>query len=302
MNHTEPTLHDVEGVPEELQLGQYIPLHYHYNMLLDADRITAFQAAIRQLVRPGMHVVELGAGTGVLSSFAARQGAEVTCVERNPSLARTAHGLLQANGLADKTRVVLADAMQFVPERPVDVVICEMLHVAMLREKQLQVIDAFKRNYRRAFGHTCQLPVFIPEASILMWQPVQQSFDFAGYWAPIPMFQAPRLSDPRTLEVGPLDPYASLAYEADFPLQFACDQTVPATHDAVVNAIRFITQNVLAIDVTRQNATTWANQCLILPLPTQQSVRAGNQLQIRFAYAAGGHLDELGDSLRLDVS
>ena len=289
------------GVPDELQLGQFIPLHYHYNMLLDADRVGAFQAAIEQIVKPGMHVLELGAGTGVLSSFALRRGAQVTCVERNPVLASKTEELLAANGLSAQATVVTADACDFIPQRPVDVVICEMLHVAMLREKQLQVIDAFKRNYRAAFGSSVKLSSFIPEASILMWQPIRQSFDFAGYWAPVPMFQVPRQEDPRTCEIGPLDPYASISYESEFPLRFECDQLIEAAIDGEINAVRFITQNVLAIDMTKQTATTWPNQCLILPLDEPIDVTAGQRLRLRFAYQAGASLEDLAAALRFDV-
>ena len=288
-------------VPEEHQLGQYIPLHYHYNMLQDADRVGAFQAAIAQVVQPGMHVVELGAGTGLLSSFAARRGASVTCVERNPQLVATAKTLLQANGLAQLTSVVQADAGLFVPERPVDVVICEMLHVALLREKQLQIIDAFKRNYRRKFGNLVALPTFMPEASILMWQPVHQSFDFAGYWAPVPMFQPPVLVNERTTELGPLDPYASIAYESEFPLNFRCQQFLQASAEGLANAIRFVTQNVMAIDVPNQTAITWPNQCLVLPLTESLNVRCGQLLHISFDYTAGDKIESLAETVRLRV-
>lgn len=292
---------NVVDVPDDHQLGQYIPLHYHFNMLLDSDRVGAFQAAIDQYVTAGMHVVELGAGTGILSSFAARKGATVTCVERNPVLALKAEALLLQNGLAASTTVLNEDASCFVPDRPVDVVICEMLHVGLLREKQLQVIEAFKRNYRNAFGDQVKLPVFIPEASILMWQPIFQSFDFAGYWAPIPMFQAPRLSDARTTEMGPLDPYVSIDYADEFPKQFRCQQAVAAACDGEVNAVRFVTQNVLAINVSAQTAVTWPNQCLVLPWHEPLAVGHGQSIQISLDYASGDSIESLAESLKLTV-
>ena len=150
-----------EHIPQEQVLGQYIPLLYHYNMLQDADRVGAFLEAIELLVAPGMHVVELGGGTGILSAFAARQGATVSCVERNPELAVVARKLIRENGLEDRVSVIQADASCYVPSSRVDVVVCEMLHVGLLREHQAQVITAFKNNYVRAFG--LRLPVFIPE-------------------------------------------------------------------------------------------------------------------------------------------
>ncbi|WP_164103010.1 methyltransferase domain-containing protein [Candidatus Laterigemmans baculatus] len=286
------------GLPEEYLLGQYIPLHYHYNMLLDATRVGAFQEAIRFAVKPGMHVVELGGGTGILSSFAARQGARVSCVERNPQLVRKARQLIDANGLADRVEVIESDAFAYLPSEPVDVVICEMLHVAMLREKQLAVIDSFKRRYQRAFGES--LPRFLPEASILMAQPVDHSFDFAGYWAPIPVFQTPAPEIEGTRPLAPLAPYANISYDSPLPDSFEWSESMVVAESGTVTAIRFVTQNAIAIDLDQQRAISWPNQCLVLPVEEPISVEAGQVLRIGFRYQAGASIDELAESLTLE--
>lgn len=289
-------------VPEEHLLGQFIPLHYHYNMLQDQDRVGAFREAIRLAVKPGMHVVELGGGTGILSSFAARQGARVSCVERNPQLVRTARRLLRQNGLEDRVEVIEQDAFAYLPSEPVDVVICEMLHVAMVREKQLPVIESFKRRYLRAFGETKPLPRFLPEASILMVQPVEHSFDFAGYWAPVPVFQPPRLHIAETRELSPLKCYADVAYEQPFPTHFDCAPRFSIEQSGSVTAVRFVTQNVVAVDVDQQRAVTWPNQCLVLPLESPQQVETGQELQIRFCYSAGDSIEDLAGPLAVGDS
>ncbi len=280
-------------------LGQYIPLLYHYNMLQDEHRVGAFREAIELLVKPGMHVVELGGGTGILSSFAARQGATVTCVERNPVLVRSARQFIGSNGLDQQIEVVQHDATTFVPDRPVDVVICEMLHVALLREKQAQVIDAFKRNYVAKFGS--QLPVFIPELSMLMVQPVQQSFDFDGFIAPVPMFQAPVAHQPRTCEIAGLSTYSNIAYNDSIPFHFDVLQGFIAKQSGTINAVRFVTQNILAVNMPQQRAVTWPNQCLVLPLSQPQHVEANSNVEISFTYSAGQSVESLNDSIRLRV-
>ena len=43
----------------DAQLGQYIPLHYHYQMLLDEARMRGFAQAIAYNVLEGARVLEL---------------------------------------------------------------------------------------------------------------------------------------------------------------------------------------------------------------------------------------------------
>jgi len=285
---------------DEQVLGQYIPLLYHYNMLQDEDRVGAFRAAIELVVKPGMHVVELGGGTGILSSFAARQGARVSCVERNPELVSCAQQFVQTNGLAEQIDVIEADAAHYVPDHPVDVVVCEMLHVGLLREKQAQVITAFKRNYRRTYG--TKLPVFVPETSILMAQPVQHSFDFAGYHAPVPMFQAPLLEQSRTIELALLSTYANIAYDESIPTTFDVHQSLVASGSGTVNAIRLITQNVLAIDMDAEKAITWPNQCLVIPIESPFETHQGENVEMKFAYQVGDSVERLTKTIRLTAN
>ncbi len=282
---------------DEHLLGQYIPLLYHYNMLQDEDRVQAFRDAIQVVVKPGMHVVELGGGTGILSSFAARCGARVSCVERNPELVATARRFVLENKLTASIEVIGADASRFIPDSKVDVVVCEMLHVGLLREKQAQVIAAFKRNYFQEHGGV--LPVFIPEVSMLMVQPIQQSFDFAGYTAPVPMFQAPLLEQPRTRELAKLSAYATIAYDESFDSYFDIDLRFKTIADGLCNAVRFVTQNVLTIDMSRERAITWPNQCLVLPTGSSIAVDAGDDLRLRFTYSAGDLIESLSDSIGL---
>src|SRR5487761_1017102 len=94
------------GADEREVLGQFIPLHYHYNMLTDEARMAGFKEALEKVVPPGGKVLELGGGTGVLSFFAAQNAAKVWCVERNPELVRAARRILALNAGGDRIEVV----------------------------------------------------------------------------------------------------------------------------------------------------------------------------------------------------
>lgn len=278
------------------ELGQFIPLHYHFNMLDDVARTGAFEEAVACVVAPGARVVELGGGTGVVSFFAARRAARVWCVERNPQLAREARRLLALNGRADVVQVVEADAFEYVPPERVDVVVCEMLHVTMLVEKQLPVIAAFKANYLAAFGPP--LPRFVPEALLQAVQPVQQSFDYHGYIAPTMHFQAPATAQPRTTELGPPVVYQSLEYADAIGERIAWTGVLAVTAPGTLNALRFVTKNLLAILQTEQRSVDWLMNHLVVPLAEPIEVGAGDRVEVAFAYDFGGPLDSLRPAAR----
>jgi protein arginine N-methyltransferase 1 len=272
-------------------------------MLQDTDRVSAFLEAIVSSVREGFRVVELGGGTGILSYFAARQGAEVVCVERNPDLVRAARRFLE-NNLSrvefERVSVIHADAFNYTPDQPVDVVICEMLHTAMLREKQLEMIHSFKQRYIAAVGEP--LPEFIPAASRLFVQPVEQSFDFFDYHAPVPMFQPAATSNDRTKPLAEPVLYSMIGYDGPIPLSFSWDSDVKIDHSGRFNALRFLTQNFLAFDVAQQRAIPWSNQFLVLPVEHALDVAPGQHLRVQFQYEAGQSLETLQQSIRCAVA
>ncbi len=285
---------EAEKIPEELLLGQFIPLHYHFNMLQDRARMDPFREAIDCVVPPGGTILELGGGTGVLSYFAAQTAARVWCVERNPALVRAARGFLSQNQHGDRVQVIQADAMTYLPPEPVDVVICEMLHVAMIREKQLEVLRSFKERYTAKFGP--QLPQFIPDASLLAVQLMNQDFEFGGYRAPVPMFSPPG-SHPESCYLSDAQIYSTIYYQGDIPTDFELNQSVPILKSGTLTALCFLTKNFLAFQLAAGQAVQWMMHQLILPLAEPLEVRAGETVQIHFAYAAGCRLEDLQQAL-----
>lgn len=287
---------DTQNVPQEhLELGQFIPYVYHYHMLTDQARMDAFRDALAIAVPPGSRVLELGGGTAVLSFFAAQRAAKVWCVEKSPEMAQEARRILSLNPGGKRVEIIEADAFDYLPPEPVDVVICEMLHVGMLREKQIPVIESFKRRYLEKFGKP--LPRFVPEAFIQAVQPVQQSFDFDGYYAPTPFFQDPAAEQPRTVELAAPAIYQLACYGESLPADCSWQGEITLEQSGRLNALRFITKNVIAIDEAAQRTVDWFSQYLIVPLAEPLEVAADQQVAVSFAYRPGDRIAALKPSV-----
>lgn len=72
-------------------------------MLSDAPRTEAFRRALEQVCAGGGVVLDVGCGSGVLSMFAAKAGADhVIAVEANRASAKIARALAEANGVGGK--------------------------------------------------------------------------------------------------------------------------------------------------------------------------------------------------------
>jgi len=105
----------------------YAEFEVHRTMIRDRVRTEAFRAAIDAVVRPGDTVLDVGAGSGVLSVFAARAGAARVYAVEQTSIAVLAQELAAANRVDDIVRVIQGDVMDIEPPERVDVVVSEWL-------------------------------------------------------------------------------------------------------------------------------------------------------------------------------
>lgn len=108
-------------------MSTYGELHVHRWMLGDSVRNEAYRRAIDHVVKPGQVVLDMGAGTGILSIFAAAAGArKVYAVERT-GVAAVARLMAERNGFADRIEVIEADLEEVDLPEKVDVLVSEWM-------------------------------------------------------------------------------------------------------------------------------------------------------------------------------
>jgi protein arginine N-methyltransferase 1 len=130
----------------------YAEFEVHRTMIRDRVRTDAFRRAIDSVVRPGDIVLDVGAGSGILSVFAARAGAaRVYAVERTP-IAVLAHELAGANGVAEIVQVIHGDVTDIELPEQVDVIVSEWLGGFGIDEGMLAPVIAARDRWLKPRG------------------------------------------------------------------------------------------------------------------------------------------------------
>ncbi len=147
-------------------------------MLRDDTRNEAFRKALFARVRPNHVVLDVGAGSGILSMFAAQAGAaRVYAVERT-SIAHLARRLIRANGFADRIQVIEAEMDKVVLPEVVDVIVSEWLGTIGVDENMLSHVLVARDRWLKPGG------LMLPERVTAMIAPalVESMEDEMNFW------------------------------------------------------------------------------------------------------------------------
>jgi protein arginine N-methyltransferase 1 len=272
--------------------GHFIGLNHHRLMLADSLRMETFEAAIRARVRPGMRVLDLGTGTGILAMWAAQAGAEVIAVEPH-AVIEVARQVAADNGLADRIRFVRADSRELTlpDDEKVDLVISECMGNFFVTDEMQPVLRDLPRLMRPgAETLPRRISLHLAAATLPLWR------ELAFWEEPVGGFDytAARAFAEQAAYVVHCEPdfiSTDAVQVADFALveapdAFSLAATLTATRAVTLHGLIGWFDADLAPGVTLStapgNRTHWGQ--MLFPLPPTP-VAAGGRLEVRLTLA-----------------
>ena len=147
---------------------------YYASLLGYSNRIDAFRRAIRNIVRPGDRVLDVGTGLGTFAFFAAQAGADaVVAVDSNP-VVHLAQTLALANQLADRMQFVRGSLPKVQLEGQFDLIIFEDFPTPFLDHSTFALLQNLQEKHLASGGR------MLPRSARLSFAPVQSQVTYDG--------------------------------------------------------------------------------------------------------------------------
>lgn len=151
------------SIDEKRALRVQVP-RWHFPMINDEQRNHDYAKALRQAITPDTHVIDIGAGTGLLSMIAAHNhAAHVVACEAVPVIAAAATEIVTYNRLAGRIQIIPKSSLDLVIgtdlPRKADLIVTEIFDCGLLGEEALPTIRHARQHLLRKGGH------MIPQAA-----------------------------------------------------------------------------------------------------------------------------------------
>ncbi len=272
-------------------------LPFHHWLLADAVRTGAYQKAISQIVRKNDVVLDIGAGSGILSFFACRAGArKVFAVEMSPALA-LARELCASNGFDNIVEFRQGRSQDIQLPEPVDVIVSDTGCSFGLQGGLLGILlDAKKRFLKPGGGIIPRSLEFIvapvefkDSRSLSIWDKDRYGLDLS----PLRRFAA---NTDYHLKLGPEDmlaPPASLTRihfdQVDNPY-VAADTNTTITREGMLHGLGAWIRTELAPGIWFTNsplelAVEWTQS--FFPVERPVAVNPGDRVRVRIQSSNG---------------
>ena len=129
----------------------YRDISVHKMMLTDVVRTEAYERAIKAIVTPGSKVMDFGCGTGVLSIFASRSGADMVYAVDRSAFISQAKAIAKTNGI-DNIRFYHDDHETLALPEKVDIIVSEWMGHFIFYEAMLEPLIMLRKRFLKEGG------------------------------------------------------------------------------------------------------------------------------------------------------
>jgi SAM-dependent methyltransferase len=165
---------NIDSIPFFLD---YERLSHHKSMMSDRVRIEDYRKAIEEVVTPGDVVVDLGAGTGILSFIAAKAGAKVVYAIERTDMVHMAKKIAEDNLIHNIVFIQQDSGAVELPEK-CDVLLSECLGYMVIQENMITDFFEFRDRWLKDGGSV------IPLDAELFFAPIEseRAYESVSFW------------------------------------------------------------------------------------------------------------------------
>lgn len=243
---------------------------YHFDLLMDFERIAAFHEAIEEYNGDTALAYDLGCGSGILSYFLASHFDEVIAVEMD----RQAGGCAKENLSGfDNVEVIISDVFDYDFSKKADLIVCEMMDTALIDEEQVPVLNHAKEFLK-------QSGTIIPKGIINSCELVDMEREYV-HWDENVNYEV--LSHPVI--------YSGFDFLDDINPEFEADISLEAIKDGTANGLKITTFTKLNDNIIC-GPTPMLNPPLLIPLESRP-VKRNDFINVKVKYIMGKGIETI---------
>ena len=249
---------------------------YYDDLIKDEKRVSVFKKAILEKTKGITY--DLGTGSGILASFAAKKAYKVYALDINPLVIKryTKKFLEKMSNI----EIIEADATKFNFTHKADVVICEMLDTALIDEEQVPVINNVQ-------NYTKKDTIFIPHSTYDTIQIGTSTIKHITY-KEYGNVEFKSLSDEIT--------YNEVIFSETINPNFNKEIQIKARNKGLINTLLITTYTRVTEELITE-PTPMLNPPLLIPL-NEKKVDKGDLIIINLEYIMGGGLNTIKTNIK----
>lgn len=249
-----------------------------FNCLIDTKRTIAFEHAIKNSVKKGDVVVDMGTGSGVLAMFAVDAGAEkVYAVEYDENNIENLSKTFVANGCSDRIEIIHGDVTKIDLPQKVDVIIGEMIATGLIEELQVPAMNNMLRFAKE--DTKVILNKFANYVDLVL-----NNCNFYGHSFPIVRYEYPEQPDLKSDSFSEKVLYKLVDFSkpvTDIEVKLAT--TLRIHREGEINGLRISNETIFADGSTLDSSSAYGYS-IILPI-THANVHEGDTFSVELSYS-----------------